>query len=282
MDDQRARLDERRTACRARFARLVARPEPEIDLALGALLIAEQGRGPIEEEAILAGLDAIAERVRIRLDTGDSTTTMIARLHDVLYRELGFRGPTAAEYGDPANSHLDEVIARRVGLPISLAIVEMEVAARLGLTLAGIGLPGHFIIGGPDGLLIDPADGGRALTPDHCQALIRRAVGDGVLYHVGMLRPAGRREILARVLRNLKAARLARRDWPAAVDAIDLLLVLEPTDPEHGRDRGLLLGRMGRFAEAIAALREYLEERPDAHDVSDVRQVVSIFGGRLN
>ena len=242
MDDQRARLDERRTACRARFARLVARPEPEIDLALGALLIAEQGRGPIDEEAILAGLDAIAERVRIRLDTGDSTTTMIARLHDVLYRELGFRGPTAAEYGDPANSHLDEVIARRVGLPISLAIVEMEVAARLGLTLAGIGLPGHFIIGGPDGLLIDPADGGRALTPDDCQALIRRAVGDGVLYHVGMLRPAGRREILARVLRNLKAARLARRDWPAAVDAIDLLLVLEPTDPEHGRDRGLLLG----------------------------------------
>src|SRR5204863_1804452 len=282
MDNQRARLDERRTACRARFARLVARPEPEIDLALGALLIAEQGRGPIDEEAILAGLDAIAERVRIRLDTGDSTTTMIARLHDVLYRELGFRGPTAAEYGDPANSHLDEVIARRVGLPISLAIVEREVAARLGLTLAGIGLPGHFIIGGPDGLLSDPADGGRALTPDDCQALIRRAVGDGVLYHVGMLRPAGRREILARVLRNLKAARLARRDWPAAVDAIDLLLVLEPTDPEHGRDRGLLLGRMGRFAEAIAALRRYLDERPDAHDVPDVRQVIGIFAGRLN
>jgi regulator of sirC expression with transglutaminase-like and TPR domain len=97
-----------------------------------------------------------------------------------------------------------------------------------------------------------------------------------------MLRPASRREILARVLRNLRAARLARRDWPAAVDAIDLLLVLEPTDPEHGRDRGLLLGRMGRFTEAIAALRLYLEERPDAHDVRDVRQVLAIFGGRLN
>lgn len=282
MDDQRARLDDRRTACRARFARLVARPEPEIDLALGALLIAEQGRVPVDEEAILAELDAIAQRVRIRLDAGDSRATVLARLHDVLYRELGFRGPTAAEYGDPANSHLDEVVGRRVGLPISLAIVEMEVGARLGLTLTGIGLPGHFIVGGPDGLLIDPADGGRSLTPDDCQSLIRRAVGDGVLFHVGMLRPAGRREILARVLRNLKTARLARRDWPAAVDAIDLLFVLEPTDPEHGRDRGLLLGRMGRFTEAIAALRLYLEERPDAHDVPDVRQVVSIFGGRLN
>jgi regulator of sirC expression with transglutaminase-like and TPR domain len=282
MDDQRARLDDRRTAGLARFARLVARPEPEIDLAVGALIIAGHGRPAIDEEAALGQLDAIAERVRIRLDAGDPTQTLVNRLHDVLYRELGFRGPTAAEYGDPSNSHFDEVILRRVGLPISLAIVELEVAARLGLTLVGIGLPGHFVVGGPDGLLIDPADGGRSLTPDDCQALIRRAVGDGVLFHVGMLRPAGRREILARVLRNLKVARLGRRDWPAAVDAIDLLLVLEPTDPDHGRDRGLLLGRMGRFGEAIAALRIYLEERPDAHDVGDVRQVMGIFAGRRN
>src|SRR6185369_1526492 len=282
MDDQRARLDDRRTAGLARFARLVARPEPEIDLAVGALIIAGHGRPAIDEEAALGQLDAIAERVRIRLDAWDPTQTLVNRLHDVLYRELGFRGPTAAEYGDPSNSHFDEVIGRRVGLPISLAIVELEVAARLGLSLVGIGLPGHFVVGGPDGLLIDPADGGRSLTPDDCQALIRRAVGDGVLFHVGMLRPAGRREILARVLRNLKVARLGRRDWPAAVDAIDLLLVLEPTDPDHGRDRGLLLGRMGRFGEAIAALRIYLEERPDAHDVGDVRQVMGIFAGRRN
>jgi len=282
MDDQRARLDDRRTAGLARFARLVARPEPEIDLAVGALIIAGHGRPAVDEEAALGQLDAIAERVRIRLDAGDPTQTLVNRLHDVLYRELGFRGPTAAEYGDPSNSHFDEVIRRRVGLPISLAIVELEVAARLGLSLVGIGLPGHFVVGGPDGLLIDPADGGRSLTPDDCQALIRRAVGDGVLFHVGMLRPAGRREILARVLRNLKVARLGRRDWPAAVDAIDLLLVLEPTDPDHGRDRGLLLGRMGRFGEAIAALRIYLEERPDAHDVGDVRQVMGIFAGRRN
>jgi len=282
MDDQRARLDDRRTAGLARFARLMARPEPEIDLAVGALIIAGHGRPAIDEEAALGQLDAIAERVRIRLDAGDPTQTLVNRLHDVLYRELGFRGPTAAEYGDPSNSHFDEVIGRRVGLPISLAIVELEVAARLGLSLVGIGLPGHFVVGGPDGLLIDPADGGRSLTPDDCQALIRRAVGDGVLFHVGMLRPAGRREILARVLRNLKVARLGRRDWPAAVDAIDLLLVLEPTDPDHGRDRGLLLGRMGRFGEAIAALRIYLEERPDAHDVGDVRQVMGIFAGRRN
>ncbi len=282
MVDHRHPVDEARIGNQTRFARLVARRDPEIDLARAALVIARHGQTPIDEDAVLEQLDGLAERVRIRLDAGDGAATVADRVHDVLYREAGFRAPTAAEYGDPANSRLDEVLARRVGLPISLAIVELEVAWRLGLALFGIGLPGHFIVGAPDGSRFDPADGGRRLTLDDCQALIHRSIGEGVLLHSGMLRPVGRRQILTRVLRNLRAAHLARRDWPSALDAIDLLLVLEPTDPEHGRDRGLILGRMGRFTEAIAALRRYLDERPEATDVGDVRQVMAIFGGRLN
>ncbi|HEY8989261.1 MAG TPA: transglutaminase-like domain-containing protein [Candidatus Limnocylindrales bacterium] len=282
MTERRDRIDDDRVATRARFARLVARAEPDIDLAVAGLVIAAHGRPVPDESAVLDHLDGLAQRVRIRLDAGDPTDLVVERLHDVLYREVGYRGPTAAEYADPANSLLDAVVARRIGLPISLAIVELETAWRIGLPLVGIGLPGHFVVGGPGGLLADPAGGGRRLTPDDCQALIRRAVGDGVLFHAGMLRPTGRREILTRVLRNLRTARLARREWRAALDAIDLLLVLEPTDPEHGRDRGLLLGRMGRYGEAVRALSQYLDERPDAHDVPDVRQVIGIFGGRLN
>jgi len=282
MTERRDGIDETKVATRARFARMVARSEPDIDLAAAAVVIAGYGRPAIDEAAVLDHIDGLAERVRIRLDDGDPVEDIVDRLHDVLYREVGYRGPTAAEYGDPANSLLDVVVDRRIGLPISLAIVELETAWRIGLPLVGIGLPGHFIVGGPDGLLVDPADGGRRLTPDDCQALIRRTVGDGILFHNGMLRPAGRREVLTRVLRNLRAARLGRRDWPAALDAIELLLVLEPTDPEHGRDRGLLLGRMGRYGEAVRALSRYLDERPEAHDVPDVRQVIGIFGGRLN
>jgi regulator of sirC expression with transglutaminase-like and TPR domain len=97
-----------------------------------------------------------------------------------------------------------------------------------------------------------------------------------------MLRPAGRRDILIRVLRNLRTAHLAARDWPAALGSVEMLAVVEPTDPDHGRDRGLLLGRMGRFGDAVAALNRYLEERPDGHDASDVRQVMGIFAGRRN
>jgi regulator of sirC expression with transglutaminase-like and TPR domain len=283
MTERRDRIDdEARTATRARFARLVAHPEPDIDLAVAALVIAAHGRAAVDEAAVLEHLDGLAERVRIRLDAGDPIDRAVDRVHDVLYREVGYRGPTAAEYADPENSLLDAVVGRRVGLPISLAIVELETAWRIGLPLVGIGLPGHFIVGGPGGLLADPSAGGRRLTPDDCQALIRRAVGEGVLFQAAMLRPTGRRDILTRVLRNLRIARLGQRDWPAALDAIELLLVLEPTDPAHGRDRGLLLGRMGRYSEAVRALSHYLDERPDAHDVADVRQVIAIFGGRLN
>lgn len=271
-----------RAANRARFARIVARPEPEIDLAASALCIASDGRPGLDPAPTLAALDRYAELVRIRLDIGDPPAQVLDRLHDVLYREAGFRAPTSAEFSDARNSQLDAVVARRIGLPISLAIVELEVAARIGLALHGIGLPGHFIVGGSDGLLLDPAAGGRRLTPDDCQALIRRALGEGVLLHAGMLRPAGRRSILVRVLRNLRVARLAERDWPAALGTVELLMVAEPTEPDHVRDRGLLLGRMGRFSEAVANLAQYLDERPGGNDAGDVRQVIGIFSGRRN
>jgi regulator of sirC expression with transglutaminase-like and TPR domain len=271
-----------RAANRARFARLVARPEPEIDLARGALCIAAVGRPELEVDRPIAQLDDLADRVRARFDETDLPPTRLDRLHDVLYREVGFRAPRASEWGDPDESRLDRVLDTRVGLPISLAVVELEVASRVGVTLWGIGLPGHFILGAPRGRLIDPADGGRSLTPDDCQALIHRALGERVLFHAGMLRPTSRREILARMLRNLRSVHLARRDWPAALGVVELLAMVEPTNPDHDRDRGLLLGRVGRYSEALTLLRRYLEDRPDGTDADDVRQVIGIFGGRRN
>jgi regulator of sirC expression with transglutaminase-like and TPR domain len=266
---------------RARFERLIARPEPDVDLAVGALIIAGLDRG-LDHGPWLGTLDDLAARVRLRSDAGDDAERMLDLLHDTLYRELGFRGLGSIEVTRPRHSWLDRVLTDRVGLPILLAIVELEVAWRLGLALWGIGFPGHFLIGGPDGLVVDPADGGRRLTRDDCQALLRRSVGERVLLHAGMLRPAPRREILARVLRNLRTARLAARDWPAALGVVELLAIVEPTRPDHVRDRGLLLGRMGRFSASLADLGRYLEERPDATDVDDVRQVIGIFGGRRN
>ena len=260
----------------------MARPDADIDLALGALCIAADGRPDLDFEPSLRTLDALTERVRLRLDRGDGPELTLARLHGVLYSETGLRGPGPAEYHDVRNSQLDVVLSRHVGLPIALAVIELEVGWRLGLQLKGIGLPGHFVVRAPSGMLVDPAGGGRSLTPDDCQALLKESLGDRTLFHPGLLRPTGRREILARMLRNIRGLHLRKRDWPAALGTVELLSVVEPTEPDHGRDRALLLGRMGRFTEAIDGLNHYLTERPDAHDEDDVRQVMAIFRGRRN
>lgn len=276
---------------RHRFAALVARPDPDIDLALGALLIAGEGRDPFDPAPSIAALDRLAEDAAALLASGpapaaaadgDDPEPILDAIHAFLYREQGFRAPAFDDAHDPDHSRLDIVLRRRVGLPITLAVIELEVAWRLGLPLHGVGLPGHFIVGAPGDVLIDPAGGGRRLTRDDCQALVRRALGPGVLLNAGMLRPARRRQILARVLRNLRVAHLARRDWPAALGAVELLAIVEPTEPDHRRDRGLLLGRVGRYSEALAELRRYREEQPDAPDVDDVAKVIGIFGGRRN
>src|SRR5215210_589613 len=136
-DRQVSRNEVDRAASRARFERLIAQPDPQIDLARGALAIASHGRPDVDSDAVIAALDGLAGLVRLRLDVGDSETDVIDRLHDVLYREASFRGPTASEFHDPSLSLLDLVVASRVGLPISLAIVELEVAWRI----AGGGSP---------------------------------------------------------------------------------------------------------------------------------------------
>jgi regulator of sirC expression with transglutaminase-like and TPR domain len=287
--------DRVRAANRATFADLVARPDRAIDLARAALVIAAAGRPHLDPQPSLDELDRLAEAVAApsRPDardpgacqdhTGGGTDPQarLEALHEVIYAGQGFRGPPQGAC-DAAYSLLDLVIARRIGLPISLAIVEIEVAARIGLSLNGIGLPGHFIVGGPEGLLLDPADGGRRLTRDDCQALIRRALGRPLLLREAMLRPATKRSILARLLRNLRLARLAAREWPGALAAIELLETLEPAEAGHARDRGLLLGRMGRFSDAVALLGAYLELNPEAGDAADVRQAMGIFAARRN
>ncbi len=265
----------------ARFARLVAQPEPAIDLAIGALCVAAADGREVDFELALAELDSLAERVRHRVDLGDGMEEVIEAVDDVLFRQSGFRGPTSIEFHDPRNSLIDVVLERRVGLPLSLAIVEIEVAGRVGLPLHGVGLPGHFLVGAPDGRVMDPTEGGRRLTPDDCQALLRSVLGN-VLFHASMLRPVGKREMLARLLRNLRGAYTAERGWQAAYHVVDLLATLEPGDAEHSRDRGILLGRMGRFTEALINLGHYLDAQPAAPDTAEVRQVMSLFSGRRN
>jgi regulator of sirC expression with transglutaminase-like and TPR domain len=194
----------------------------------------------------------------------------------VLFEEEGFRGNAEAYY-DPRNSFLNDVLDRRLGIPITLGIVALEVGWRLGIPLSGINFPGHFLIryeGQVARLLVDPFDGGRVRWEDEAQDLLDRVYGGMVRMRKEFLRSATRTEILARVLTNLKGIYLNARDDARALAAVERILLLRPGAVVELRDRGLLLARIGRTHEAVADLERYLDFSPAAPDAERVRSLI--------
>ncbi len=282
-------------ALRAPFAELVARPDPFIDLAAACACIAAEADPGSTPRALADELDAIAGRVRAGLPAGlrdaarrdagirspGELDAIIDGLHRVLYDEMDLRGAPRDAW-EPRHAYLADVLRLGRGLPIALGVIELEVGWRLGLPLFGIGLPGHFILGGPDGRLLDPYGGGRALSVEDCERVMREALGRPVPFRRSMLRPATRREIIARILGNLRGIYLSRREWAPSLATLELLVILDPQDPALRRDRALLYGRCGRFTDAVRGLDRYLEEVPEAPDRDEVRIARGIFGGRRN
>jgi len=221
-------------------------------------------------------LDAIARHAdAIRAGATDSYAIAGAVL-DAVFRRAGFRGD-ATRYDDPRNSLLAIVLERRTGIPITLSVVVMEVARRIGLQLAGIGLPGHFVVRFPDAtsrLFIDPFDGGRIIDAAQCVVIVDRHTGGRITWTDRFLEPVAPRAILKRLLVNLKNALSHAKDYASALTAIELQLALDPEDPTELRDRGILFARLHRYDRAIADLEAYLERRPDASDVKQIRDTV--------
>lgn len=234
----------------ARFKALAAGADP--DLLEGALLVAtlvdpgenlDEARRTIEETS---------ERVRALGGNLDALRT-------VLFRELGLRGDDES-YDSPSNSSVARVLARRRGMPITLSIVAIEVARRAGIDLAGVGLPGHFVVGGaalPPGVYLDPFDGGELRDAPGLETRLEQIFGAPVALGAGPLRPEPNRAILARVLRNLRRSFERRDRWEEALAALEFSEALEPEDAANGRERGLLLLKMGRTDEAIGYLERY-------------------------
>jgi regulator of sirC expression with transglutaminase-like and TPR domain len=260
----------------ARLASIVARPDSEIDLAAGALLIAAEEYPQLREATYLRRLDLLAERVRDRLGQETAPLLVMEAMGRVLFQETGFRGNAEAYY-DPRNSFLNDVLDRRLGIPITLGIVTLEVGWRLGLPLSGINFPGHFLVrydGEVARLLIDPFDGGKVRWENEGQELLDRVYGGMVRMRDDFIQPASRIDILARVLTNLKSIYLNTRDDARALAAVDRILILRPSAPMELRDRGLLLARIGRRGEAVSDLERYLEASPEAPDERRVRSLI--------
>ena len=254
----------------------VVRPEAELNLARAALLVAKEEYPQLSVELYLARLDQLAEEVKDRLDDETAPLVVLDELLSTLYGRRGFKGNADAYY-DPRNSFLNDVLDRRLGIPLTLGILLLEVGWRLGLPLDGVNFPGHFLVryrGDALDLLIDPFDGGRMRFEDEAQEILDRAYHGGVTLRPSFLREATRRDMLVRLLTNLKGIYLNVGDGARALAVVERLLLLSPLDPVENRTRGVLLARMGSHAEAAEQLEEYLRLAPDAADDERVRQMI--------
>lgn len=271
------------TDIRQRFARLADLPEAEVDVARGALLIAAEERPGLDVEAELGRLDALAERLAPRLAGAAGDFERLAGLTGFLYDECGFAGAAGDDYYHPDNSCLDRVLDNRRGIPLTLALVLTEVGRRVGVPLAGVGFPGHFLVRHrlhPE-VVLDPFDAGRVLTRCDCAALLTRTSGGRLTMSPRLLCPSPPRQILLRLLNNLRAAHLKRGDLPRALAAFDRALLLAPGDPAQHRARGMLRLRVCDFAGAVEDLELYLQAFPEAADRGAVEELVACARRRL-
>jgi regulator of sirC expression with transglutaminase-like and TPR domain len=260
-------------AARSRFAAMVGLPDEAIDLASAALLIAAEEYPQLVIEPYLRRLDLLAERVRDRLSDETAPVVVLQDVSRVLFVEEGFHG-NQEDYFDPRNFFLNDVLDRRVGIPITLSIIYLEVGWRLGLQLEGVNFPAHFMVrycGEALRLLIDPFQTGVVRFEDEAQELLDHAYGGGVELRPEFLRPASRKDILVRLLSNLKSIYLNHQDDVRALNTIERILLIRPESHDDVRDRGMTLVRLGREAEAIPLLREYLQRAPTAADAPSVR-----------
>jgi regulator of sirC expression with transglutaminase-like and TPR domain len=259
------------------FAAEIGRPDAEIDLARAALGLARVEYIDLSPNPSLQRLDELAAGSGVDAGTGTGSSDPVGQLHrlrEYLFAELGFAG-NRRDYFDPRNSFLNDVLDRRLGIPITLSLVLIEVGRRVGLELHGIGLPGHFITGlamGDDRILLDPFNRGRILTAEGCEAVVARAVGRPVSLTEAHFAPVSKRQFLARLLNNLKGVYWRRQAWPKAVAVLDRLLVLAPEAAVLRRDRGTALDHMGQHHRAAADWQAYLTRCPGAEDYEEVRR----------
>jgi len=270
-------MSEAQPARRA-FAALVALPDDAIDLAQASLLSAREEYPGLEVGRYLSRLDEMAAELRQRLRGGEVATSRIAHLNRLLFEEMGFRG-NRDEYYDPRNSFLNDVLDRRIGIPISLSTIYLEVGRRVGVPLAGVAFPGHFLVRyvGRDvseEVLIDPFNRGTMLTVDECRRRLEEMYEGAVAFRPEFLRRARNKEILERMLNNLKAIYQGQRDFHRALRVQELLLCVSPASAREIRDRGLIRFRLALLAQAADDLDAYLEAAPDAPDAAEIRERV--------
>lgn len=255
------------------FAEGVARADDDIDLARAALHVAAEERPDLDVEAYARRLESLAGAVAPQLAAFRSPVDALATMRDLFGRER-FRG-NAEDYFDPRNSFLDQVLERRLGIPITLSIVYLEVGWRCGLPLRGVGFPGHFLVkyvepGGEH--YVDPFEGARTVAVAELRTRMVSLFGARAPLRPEHLSGTSRRDILVRLNANLKSVYTDRGDLPRALAAVERILILTPGAPLELRDRGLLYLGLHAYGQAIRDLERYLAQVPAPADADEVKE----------
>jgi regulator of sirC expression with transglutaminase-like and TPR domain len=252
-------------------ALVAASNAPGTGLARAALAIARIEYPKLDPEPYVGKLDAMGAAARRAIDedieaTGNtSTLTCIRAVNSYLFDQQQFAG-NRDKYEDPRNSCLNEVLDRRMGIPITLSVVYMEVARRAGILVDGVNFPGHFLVRCPEvnkrgssGLIIDPFHGGALLSEHDCRLLLQRHVGSEVAFDKSLLAPATRHQIIVRMLLNLKRLYVHMRSFPQARLVTEMLIAITPSALSELRDRGLLAYHLNDVTGALRDLQTYLK-----------------------
>ncbi|HEX6439358.1 MAG TPA: tetratricopeptide repeat protein [Candidatus Binatia bacterium] len=253
--------------------------EDQIDLGRAALAIATQEYPDLKIDDCLSQLDQLGQAVELRMGDEKNPYRIIAALNTVLFKEQGFQG-NHSEYYDPKNSFLNDVIIRKKGIPISLSVIYMEVARRVGLTLEGVGFPGHFLVKYHEGdieILIDVFNDGEIRAREDLDQMLQQLYRGQVSYQPGFVATLGKRDILRRMLNNLKWIYLERGEPLKTLSVLDQLVILDPSAASEIRDRGLLYITLECYAQALDDLESYLRLAPGAEDAPMIKaQIESV------
>ncbi|MBI4781839.1 MAG: tetratricopeptide repeat protein [Oscillatoriophycideae cyanobacterium NC_groundwater_1537_Pr4_S-0.65um_50_18] len=268
---------------RQRFYQEIDQPPDQIDLAKAALYLAQEEYPDLDVEEYLSALDAMAVEVRERLPRESYPLRIIQTLNQYFYEDLQFQGNTDSYY-DPRNSYLNDVIDRRMGIPITLSLVYLEVAGRIDFPMVGVGMPGHFLIrpiGKDMQIFVDPFHQGEVLFEQDCQERLSQTYGRPMAMRPEFLDAVSPHYFLARILTNLKGVYLKQTDWLRAIAAIDRILLLLPHSWMEQRDRGLLYYQLERWAEARQDLEDYLTCAPSTvADAPRIRDLLRRIEGQ--
>jgi regulator of sirC expression with transglutaminase-like and TPR domain len=257
------------------FRRLI-RGDEAVDPLLVNLEIARDVEPDLDFAPILKRIEALADRVRERCTPGGGPRSIIGQINWVLFVEEGFRGDSET-YDDPRNSYINEVLDRKLGLPIALAILYARVAARVGLTLGLANLPLHFMLQVPvpeSPLLVDPFHEGRLLDLEGAERFLADLASRPVQIGAEVLRPCTVSVVVARMLKNLKGSYLERKDFASALPVVRRLAALCPDEPLEQRDWGMISLQVDRPGEALDPLQRYVDTSPDAPDAEVIRRLL--------